>query len=442
MENTTIKYDFKEYVKSQFEKLQSTLNGSVGSELNLLRKNAFDKFFLSGLPTLKSENWKYTNLAFLNKLSFTDSYSNVDLSKLETSKLFYNSLKSHKIYLINGKLDENLSSNFNSVNGLKIEYFENISINGVGDYANYYGKLTSMSEHPFANINTALADNLLVVNISPGVIIEDILQIININISNEGALLTNPRILVISGKSSSAKIVENNYTLGDFPVVRNLVKEFYLEENAHLNYYKIQDDSNNSHLFDFTHAEQKRDSHLDEAAISINGKFVRNDLRSTLDGENIESHYYGIFIVGANDFVDNHTFVDHAKPNSYSNENYRGVAFDKGTGVFNVKIMVRRDAQKTNAYQSNKNVLLSDSATINTKPELEIYADDVKCSHGATSGSIDKTSMFYLRQRGIEKKVAERLLLFAFVNEVVNEIKIEQLRELIDLRIEEKLLNI
>ncbi|MDT3741133.1 MAG: Fe-S cluster assembly protein SufD [Candidatus Kapabacteria bacterium] len=440
MSELQIKTDFKTQIKNEFDKLQSSLNGSTGSEINLARKEAFDTFFIQGLPTLKSENWKYTNLTFLNKLELISASKESNVNDLNVEELYYGRLDSYKIYLVNGRFSKDLSDNI-SLQGLAVSSFNTLSAKGIGRYSEYFGKLTHNTSHPFVSVNTALSDSVLVIEIDKGVIIEKPLQIINITDSRENAVISNPRILIISGKSSSVKIVESNYTIGSNPGIKNIVKEFFLDDNAHLNYYKIQDDSEFSYTFDFTQANQKRDSHFDEAAISINGRYIRNDLRATLDGENIESHFYGLFIAGNSDFVDNHTIVDHAKPNCMSNENYRGIMFDKSTGVFNGKIMVRRDAQKTNAYQSNKNVLLSDNATINTKPELEIYADDVKCSHGATSGALDKTSLFYLRARGIDEKNAEIMLLNAFAAEVVAEIKIDELKELILQRIENKLNN-
>ena len=440
MSELQIKTDFKTQIKNEFDKLQSSLNGSTGSEINLARKEAFDTFFIQGLPTLKSENWKYTNLTFLNKLELISASKESNVNDLNVEELYYGRLDSYKIYLVNGRFSKDLSDNI-SVQGLAVSSFNTLSAKGIGRYSEYFGKLTHSTIHPFVSVNTALSDNVLVIEIDKGVIIEKPVQIINITDSRENAVISNPRILIISGKSSSVKIVESNYTIGSNPGIKNIVKEFFLDDNAHLNYYKIQDDSEFSYTFDFTQANQKKDSHFDEAAISINGRYIRNDLRATLDGENIESHFYGLFIAGNSDFVDNHTIVDHAKPNCMSNENYRGILFDKSTGVFNGKIMVRRDAQKTNAYQSNKNVLLSDYAAINTKPELEIYADDVKCSHGATSGALDKTSLFYLRARGIDKKNAEIMLLNAFAAEVVAEIKIDELKELILQRIENKLNN-
>ncbi|MFA5511940.1 MAG: Fe-S cluster assembly protein SufD [Candidatus Kapaibacterium sp.] len=438
MNNSEIKSDFKTMIKSEFEKLQNSLNGSSGSEINLARKDEFSSFFVKGIPTIKFENWKYTNLTFLNKLDLKVQDGSEDVSDINIKELYYSEVDSHKIVLVNGIYSKELSDFF-EVDGLDLEIINTTSSTDLGKYSSYYGKLTHNSGHPFAEINTALSKSVLVIEIKENKVVDKPIQIINITDASKHGVFTNPRILVICKKSSSCKIIETNYTVGNNPGVKNIVKEIFLEENANLNYYKIQDDTEYSHTFDYTQAYQLRDSHFDEAAVSLNGKFIRNDLRTILDSENIESHYYGIFIGSNSDLIDNHTFVDHAKPNCYSNENYRGILFDKSTGVFNGKIMVRPDAQKTNAYQSNKNVLLSPYAVINTKPELEIYADDVKCSHGATSGALDENSKFYLQTRGIGEKQAEILLLNAFAAEVIGEIKIEKLRNLVLSRIEDKL---
>lgn len=438
MNNSDIKKDFKALIKGGFDTIQSSLNGSTNSDVNLARKHCFDDFFTHGLPTLKFENWKYVNLSFLNKLDLQISTSEINANDIVIKDLYYSSVDSSRVVLVNGIYSKELSDEVD-VSDLKISFLSSTVSSKLENYSDYYGKLVNNSEHTFANINTALSENVLVIEVGKNSALAKPIQIVNITDSRKNSILTNPRILLICETGSSCQVIESNYTIGEFPAVKNIVKEIFLKDNAQLKYYKIQDDSEQSYTFDFSIVQQGRDSHFDESAVSINGKFVRNDLRAVLDGENIESHFYGVFIVGNSDIVDNHTIVDHAKPNCFSNENYRGILFDKSSGVFNGKILVRRDAQKTNAYQSNKNVLLSNNATINTKPELEIYADDVKCSHGATSGALDKTSLFYLKARGIGEKMAEVMLLNAFAIEVINEIKIEKLRELILNRIENKL---
>lgn len=437
MENTEIKTNFKSYIVKAFENNKKRHDGNFNQEIFDIKNSFFDKFLEKGLPTLKWEHWKYTNLAFLNKIYFDFENQIIDKTLLEKSEFYYNLSDSYKIYLINGELANNISE-FNDKN-ISFYYYDDISKNGIGEFSDYYGKLLIETEHTFAQINSVLVENVVVIKINNNANLEKNVQINNIIDSRNSSKFINTRFLIISGKSSSCKIIENTYTFGENNSVINTVKEIFMENNSHLNYYKIQDDKQNLHNFDFTQVKQERDSHFDEAAISINGKFIRNDLRSELNGENIETHFYGAFIAGDNDYVDNHTYVDHSKPNCFSNENYRGIISGKATGVFNGKIMVRPQAQKTNAYQSNKNILLSPNAIINTKPELEIYADDVKCSHGATSGALDKTSLFYLQARGIDLPKAERMLLKAFILEIVNEIKIEKLQELIIERTDLKL---
>jgi Fe-S cluster assembly protein SufD len=438
MEIENIKKDFKTLISNEFNKIQSIMNGSSETNLNKKRIEFFNKFFVEGLPTLKTENWKYTNLTFLNKLNLKIADKNININGIEPDKFYYSKIDSVRVVLVNGIFSDILSTKI-LPDGIKVFSVNSLSTNELDIYSEYFGTLLDDSNHTFANINSALHNSVLIVDIEKNKIIDKTIQIINITDSRENDILTNPRILVISGKSSSCKIVETNYTIGENQAVKNIVKEIFMDENSHLNYYKIQDDTEFAHTFDFTKVKQNRDSHFDEAAVSINGKFTRNDLRAELNGENIETHYYGIFIGENNEVIDNHTVVDHAMPNCFSNENYRGILFGKSTGIFNGKILVRRDAQKTNAYQSNKNILLSDNATINTKPELEIYADDVKCSHGATVGALDQTSKFYLQARGISNETAEILLLNGFAAEVISEIKIDELKELILNRIEVKL---
>lgn len=437
MENTDIKTNFKSYIVKAFEDNKKRYDGNYNQEIFNIKNSFFDIFLEKGLPTLKWEHWKYTNLTFLNKIDFDFENQIIDKTLLEKSEFYYNLADSYKIYLINGELANNISE-YNDKN-ISFYYYDDISKNGIVEFSDYYGKLLNETDHTFAQINSVLVENVVVIKINNNTNLEKAVQINNIIDSRNSSKFINTRFLIISGKSSSCKIIENTYTFGENNSVINTVKEIFMENNSHLNYYKIQDDKQNLHNFDFTQVKQERDSHFDEAAISINGKFIRNDLRSELNGENIETHFYGAFIAGDNDYVDNHTYVDHSKPNCFSNENYRGIISGKATGVFNGKIMVRPQAQKTNAYQSNKNILLSPNATINTKPELEIYADDVKCSHGATSGALDKTSLFYLQARGIDLPKAERMLLKAFILEIVNEIKIEKLQELIIERTDLKL---
>jgi len=254
--------------------------------------------------------------------------------------------------------------------------------------------------------------------------------------SNVGS---QPRNLIIVGKNSQVKIAEAYRTVGDGAAFVNTVTEIIVDESAMVDYYKVQSESDKSYHIGTTQVYQKGRSYFYSATATLNGGFVRNNLNVVLDGEHIESHLFGLYVPNGKQHVDNHTIVDHRKPNCESHELYKGILMDKSTGVFNGKIFVREDAQKTNAYQNCRNVVTSDEATMNTKPQLEIWADDVKCSHGTTTGQLNDEAIFYMQSRGIPKKEAIRLQLLAFAQDVVTQIKIDSIREYIEELILDKL---
>ena len=241
--------------------------------------------------------------------------------------------------------------------------------------------------------------------------------------------LINVKNIIRVGTNSSIKIVETVHLFGEKPSVHNSTTEIEAAEDSAVHYYKLQNDKSDLYSIGQTFVKQAGKSEFHSTAISLRSRFVRNTLSTEFTDEHCESNMNGFFFIDEDDFVDNHTVVDHAMPNCNSNETYRGILDNKAVGVFNGKIFVRPDAQKTTAYQSNKNILLSDEATMNTKPQLEIFADDVKCSHGATTGSLDQSSLFYLRARGVSEEKAKSLLLNAFSAEVVNKILIPELRD-------------
>jgi len=244
--------------------------------------------------------------------------------------------------------------------------------------------------------------------------------------------LAQPRNLIHFGKNSDASVVEKFISIGDNTQFTNAISEVVVSENASAKYYKLQNENPTAYHVGTTQVYQERNSHFSITTVTTNGGIVRNNLNLKLDGEGIDTHMYGLYLLDGETHVDNHTAVDHAKPHSQSNELYKGVMNGKSTGVFNGKIYVRQDAQKTNAFQSNRNVLLSDDASIYTKPQLEIWADDVKCSHGATTGQIDEEALFYLQSRGISKDTAKALLMIAFASEVVQEVKIKEVKEYVE----------
>ena len=259
-------------------------------------------------------------------------------------------------------------------------------------------------------------------------LVEKPIQIIHFSTGSEVAVLQQPRNLIVVDENSHVQIIERHQSLTDNPVLTNSVTEIYGNKRAIVDYYKVQNDNLNASLIDNTFINQKQQSHVSVHTFSFGGNITRNNLEFYLEGEYITSNLNGISILNEKQHVDNHTLVNHKFPNCESHELYKGIYADKSVGVFNGKVIVQQEAQKTNAFQQNNNILIDDGATINAKPQLEIFADDVKCSHGCTIGQLDESALFYMQSRGIPKKEAKALLLFAFGNDVVEKIKIPQLK--------------
>ncbi|MBM3440562.1 MAG: Fe-S cluster assembly protein SufD, partial [Bacteroidetes bacterium] len=260
-----------------------------------------------------------------------------------------------------------------------------------------------------------------------------------INDARQTNVLAQPRLLMHVEANAKVYLVEDAVTLGATDCFTNKVAEIIVEENAVVDYIKIQNEESHSSRAATTHIRQAGVSKVSSVTLTLNGGMVRNNLNIVMEAPGCESHMYGLYCIKGATHVDNHTIVDNVQPHCYSNELYKGIMDEQSTGVFNGKIFVRQDAQKTNAYQSNKNVLLSDTASVNTKPQLEIFADDVKCSHGCTVGRLDEEAMFYLRARGVGEQAARALLLHAFAVEILDKIELEPIRAYADQIISERM---
>jgi Fe-S cluster assembly protein SufD len=414
------------------------MNGEENSAVKKIRSEAMEYFEKTGFPTIKWEDWKYTNVSFLNRIEFRPNFDNPELEPELIESLDFERVDTYRAVLVNGKFRREYSKLPENSN-LQVLALEDALGLYIPVLNEYYGKIADFSVNPFTAVNTALAQNGIFIHAPKNFALDKPIEIMIINDSREFPSMSQARIFVNAEQGSDLKIIETGHNLGEHNGFTNIVGEIKIGANARFDHYRLQDAGDNAYTFSNIRAVLERDSVMKNYTFNMSGKFTRNNLGSVLDGENIESHYLGVFIGKESEFIDNHTFVDHAKPNSYSNENYKGLLDDRSTGVFNGKILVRKDAQKTNAYQSNKNVLLSNSATINTKPELEIYADDVKCSHGATSGALDEEPLFYLRSRGIDETKALTMLLNAFVDEVILQISVPELKDYLLERAEEKL---
>ena len=302
---------------------------------------------------------------------------------------------------------------------------------------NYFNKAATKDSLP--SLNTAFSNEGAYIHIPKNKLVQKPIQIIHLSTGNESATMLQPRNLIVVGENSHVQIIERHQSLTDNPVLTNSVTEIFANKRAIIDYYKVQNDNSNASLIDNTFIKQKRESVASVHTFAFGGKLIRNNLNFYQEGERIDSILKGVTIIGNKQHVDHNTLVHHIEPNCESHQDYKGIFGENATGVFNGKIIVEKEAQKTNAFQANNNILISDKATINTKPQLEIFADDVKCSHGCTFGQLDESALFYMQSRGIPEKEAKALLMYAFSNNVLSSVKIPEIKQRITKIIANKL---
>jgi Fe-S cluster assembly protein SufD len=395
-----------------------------------VRKEAINAFQKQGFPGRKNEEWKYTNLApVLGRDYLIDAATT--LTKKDLEGLFLSSLEANHLVFVNGNFNKELST----INAEEPVVISDLS--QAGDINDYLAASSITLNDSLTELNTALA-NGVVITVKKGKVVTKPVVLHFIGDSRNGNIFSNSRNLVILEENSQATIIEQYTTIGNNANFSNNITQIVVKKDAFATYYKIQNDAKSDHV-GTTQVYQPEKSNFAATTITLDGGIIRNNLNIRLSSEYSEASLVGLYMVKGTTHIDNHTLVDHAKPNCYSNELYKGLLDDKSTGVFNGKIYVRQDAQKTNAFQSNKNILLSKDATMNTKPQLEIFADDVKCSHGATTGMMDEEPLFYLRSRGISEKKAKALLMHAFAADILEYIKLEPLKELLDQTILDRL---
>ena len=302
----------------------------------------------------------------------------------------------------------------------------------------YFNKIAPQEDSMTA-LNTSYAKEGAFIYIPKSIDTEKPIEIIHFSSGKEKAIWLQPRNLIVVDQNAQVQIIERHQSLKDHPVVTNSVTEIYVHQDAFMDYYKLQNDLETASLIDNTFIVQEKNSHASVHTFSLGGKLIRNNLNFFHKGEHILSTLKGVTILKGKQHVDHCTLVHHAQPNCESHQDYKGIFSERSEGVFNGQILVDKIAQKTNAFQQNNNILLDDKASVNTKPQLEIYADDVKCSHGCTIGQLDEEALFYLRSRGIPKKEAKALMTYAFANNVLESVKLPSLKKRINKQIANKL---
>lgn len=404
-----------------------------------IRDKAFQAFKNIGLPTTKHEEWKYTNLKKIAEGTFSSScVSDLNADALLNAGIL-NKIVSNKIVFVNGCLFPELSVWLDEDAAIVCTNLAEARKTHTSVFMQHFGKYAKFEEEGLNAMNTAMMSDGAFIYVPEGKQLKYPIMVTNICDASQAPILQQPRNLIILEKFSEATIIENYIAMGHHSAFTNVVNEIFADENSKLEHYKVQRAAGENYHNNYTQIFQNANTNINQVTLTLDGQWVRNNLHFYMNGQNCNSLLYGLYITNGSQFVDNHSRVDHASPNCFSDEKYKGVLKDKSTAVFNGKIMVHLDAQKTNAYQRNQNILLSDEATVNTKPQLEIFADDVKCTHGATIGQLDEEPMFYLRSRGIPEDVARKLLLNAFADDIAEKIKIPELVQILEDEIERKL---
>lgn len=399
---------------------------------NFSRQEALDSFKSLGIPKAKEENWKYTNVSSLEKFDLTQVECNIEDIQKAVSSL---SVCEQKIVFYNGSFVKELSS-IKDVEGVSLEF-----INGENSETKNadIGSVLEYSSEVFVALNSASFRDAISIKVKENIEVSETIQIINLVGGDNGSIIACPRVFVETQKSASIKIVETYASFGSATTLHCPVSEYKLAENSKIEVCKVIKEGENSHHIANQQAETKRDAKFYNSTFNITGSLVRNNVNGVLGGENSFISLLGLSVLNNLEHVDNHTVLDHAVPNCDSYEVYKGVYGGKSKGIFDGTIIVRKDAQKTNAIQSNQGLLLSDDAASYAKPQLKIWADDVKCTHGATCGALDEEAMFYLLSRGISKKEAKNMLITAFAGEIIESLSDESVRSWVSEEIANKL---
>ncbi len=428
--------DLKEKLISSFIAFENQVD--IDTYVHDVRSKAIKVFEDQGFPNRKDEAWKYTSLNKILKHDYSvfPKQENA-LEYREVKRYFIHDIDTYKIVFIDGKYSSHLSETTHDAMDICLMSAALSKPKYRVIIENYFDKVAP--KDGLTSLNTAFSNEGAYIHIPKNRMVEKPIQIIHFSTGNETELMLQPRNLIIVDENSHVQIIERHQSLTSNPVLTNSVTEIFANKRAIVDYYKVQNDRSEASLIDNTFVKQKRESRVSVHTFSFGGNLTRNNLNFYQHGRHVDSTLKGITVIGDKQHVDHNTLVHHIEPDCESHQDYKGIFGDNATGVFNGKVMVDKEAQRINAYQSNNNLLLNDKATINTKPQLEIFADDVKCSHGCTIGQLDENALFYMRSRGIPEKEARAILMYGFANNVLESVKINELKRRLNKIIANKL---
>ncbi len=421
--------DQKDWYLSQFRLFESSLNGDVHQAIHSLRTEAMERFSELGFPTSKSEEWKYTNLSSLISTPFrlAAADANVPAKALD-------GIPSPRLVFVNGRFSRKHSSS-GSRESLTMASLPEAAKSHPDLIQNFLARYADVRTQAFSALNTAFLYDGAFVLVRRGTVIEEPVQLVFISTDREEQFIAFPRVLVIAEENSQVKIVERFQGTGGNTYFNNIVSETVLGSNAVVDHYRIQLEGENAYHVSHSHVQQDRGSVYSSTAFLWGAALSRHEVHAVLNGEGGECRARSLYLGKNRQHSDIHTVLEHAAPHCQSHQLVKTMVDDEAHGVFSGKIIVHPDAQKTNAIQTNNNLLLSESASVDTKPQLEIFADDVRCTHGATIGKVDEEGLFYLRSRGIDEQQARNVLTYAFASEVLEGVALDDVRREMDERL-------
>lgn len=424
------------WYQSNFEAFEKSLNGEAGSEFHSLRKKALARFKELGFPTTRHEEWKFTNIAPIARTPFKPAP--VRAGVLKETDLRFPDLSENRLVFVNGHFDASLSRIHRLPDKVVAGSLSDALKRHPSMVEKHLGKYAPVHDHSFVALNTAFSRDGAFIWIPEGKGNEEPIHVHFVSTGDANDLVS-PRNLFIVGDRARLSVVESYYAIHDGAYFTNAVTELVVGEGAAVEHDKLQDESGEAYHISWMHSAQAARSTVVSNLIALGSSIARSNIHASLNGEGGECTLNGLSIGIRSQLIDNHTAIDHASPHCASHELYKAVLAGKSRGVFNGKIFVRKDAQKTDAKQTNKTLLLSDDAVMDTKPQLEIYADDVKCTHGATIGQLDADQVFYLRSRGMELTAAQDMLTYAFAADVVGRVHAKDLNSELESMVHEKL---
>ena len=423
-----------EFYRPEFAKFEKGLNGESGSPIHAMRKSAMARFAEIGFPTNRDEEWRFTNIAPIVNRTFLPAPV-VPIAAVKPADIERFLLKGFfgpRLAFVNGHWSAELSYLPVLPGGVIVGSLATSLKSEGGVAGQQVTRLARFDENGFTALNTAFLSDGAFLYVPDGVRVDGAVHLLFVSTGGTPEIVANPRNLIVVGKNCRLSVVESYHGLGTGNYLTNVVSEIAVGDGSVIEHDRLQVEGAGAYHIGATHIHITGGSTFTSNSLALGGSIVRNTITAVLDGEGSECTLNGLSVASGDQLIDNHTTIDHTKPHCTSHELYKSILDDTSKGVFNGKIFVRRDAQKTDAKQTNKTLLLSDAATIDTKPQLEIFADDVKCTHGAAVGQLDEEQLFYLRARGIDLEAARDMLTLAFANDVIRRIHVDALRDQLD----------